>query len=114
VLRLAATGGVERFLFASIGAATVAVSAQPRMEGTTSPFTYEAVGATPSLTLGGIRRGNHVDRIAAKQELKTPAANVNRAMRIGAFPHETVGATRDEKIEEPAAIEKHPPHQTTR
>ena len=37
---------------AILAAAALTANAQPRMESASSPFTYEALGATPSLTFG--------------------------------------------------------------
>jgi hypothetical protein len=100
-------------LFAFITAA-VAVSAQPRMEGTTSPFTYEAVGATPSLSLGKVRHANDVNGIAAKQASKAPATEPTRAVPVGAFTYGTPGAAPIEEVEEPAATAEHQSQESAR
>jgi hypothetical protein len=98
-------------LFAFISAATAAVSAQPRTEGTASPFTYEAVGATPSLSLGTVRHANDVDGIvAAKQASKAPAAELTRALPVGEFTY----ATLNQKVEEPAASAEHQSQESAR
>lgn len=83
-----------RLVIAAIVAATaLAASAQPRSEAN-SPFTYEAVGATPSLTFG---------RKAAPQaaEARKPAAGAAaaghaaapRAGTGGTFTYDALGAT---------------------
>ena len=75
-------------------AAALSAHAGPRMEADIGPFTYEAVGATPSLTFG---------RKAAPQaaDARKPAAGATaaghaaapRAGTGGAFTYDALGAT---------------------
>jgi hypothetical protein len=96
-------------LAAVLAAATLSASAQPRMEPATSPFTYEAVGATPSLAFG---------RKAARQAVEAPAAagspkaavagrtgGAARANAGGTFTYDALGATPHVEVNKPAAAD---------
>lgn len=79
---------------AVIAAAALSASAQPRTEAN-SPFTYEAVGATPSLTFGRKAASATAGKAA---EAPKPAAAAGtaaapRAAAGGAFTYDALGAT---------------------
>jgi hypothetical protein len=93
--------------------ATLAMSASagPRMESGPSPFTYEALGATPSLTI--LDRAAPKAAAAAKQ---APAANAaarpaERAATAtsGMFTYDSVGATPRVGAAKPAITEVRQP-----
>jgi len=74
-----------------LAATALSVNAGPRTESATSPFTYEAVGATPVVTFGRAS-------IAAPKAAEAPkpaAATVTRPAGTASsmFTYETVGAT---------------------
>jgi len=91
----------NQFALAAVLAATaLSVSAGPRMESAMSPFTYEAVGATPAVTIG---RASAAPKAAeapkpaatAKAAGKAPAAPATRSAGSGtaAFTYDVLGAT---------------------
>jgi len=81
-----------------LAAAAVSVNAGPRMESATSPFTYEAVGATPVVTFG---RASAAPRTVeapkpatAAPTAKAPAAATRVAgPATSAFTYDALGAT---------------------
>ncbi|MGZ9031529.1 MAG: hypothetical protein ACXW2G_09150 [Burkholderiaceae bacterium] len=91
----------NKFAVAAVlaAAALSANAAAPRMEGDNSPFTYEAVRATPSLTFG---RAKATAPSAAEPPktaaAKSAAARVDTPARAGAAPtttftYDALGAT---------------------
>ena len=92
-------------------AALSANAAAPQTEGPISPFTYEALGATPSVTFGRARAG-----APAAVEAPKPAATKGAAVRTetptraagatGApFTYEALGATPHVQIRKPTSTE---------
>lgn len=80
-------------LAAVLAAAALSVNAGPRTESATSPFTYEAVGATPVVTFG---RASAAPKSAEapKPAAATGAAATQPARNAtSAFTYEAVGAT---------------------
>lgn len=82
-----------------LAAATMSANAAaPRMEGDIGPFTYESLGATPSLTFG---RGKAAAPAAAEAPKTAPAKNAAASTgapaRAGsgstAFTYDALGAT---------------------
>ena len=91
----------NQFALAAVLAATaLSVHAGPRMESATSPFTYEAVGATPVVTFGRARAAPQAAEApkpaaTAKATGKAPAAPATRSAGSGsaAFTYDALGAT---------------------
>lgn len=91
-------------------AALSANAAAPRMEGDNGPFTYEAVGATPSLTFGRAKTA-----APAAAEAPKPATARSTATRTDTparahtaatpFNYDTLGATPHVEIRKPARTE---------
>jgi len=73
-----------------LAATALSVNAGPRTESAISPFTYEAVGATPVVTFG---RASAAPKAA--EAPKPAAATVTRPAGTASsmFTYETVGAT---------------------
>jgi len=83
-------------LAAVLAATALSVHAGPRMEGATSPFTYEAVGATPVVTIGRARATpKAVEAPKPAATAKAPAAPATRSAGSGtaAFTYDALGAT---------------------
>jgi hypothetical protein len=87
-------------LAAVLAATALSVSAGPRMESATGPFTYEAVGATPTLALGrasAAPKAAEAPKPAATAVApgKAPAAPATRSAGSGtaAFTYDALGAT---------------------
>lgn len=80
-------------LAAVLAAAALSVNAGPRMESATSPFTYEAVGATPAVTIG--RASAATKAVEAPKPAATTKAAATRpaATATSAFTYDAVGAT---------------------
>ena len=104
-------------LAAVLAATALSVNAGPRMESATSPFTYEAVGATPTVTIG---RASAAPKAAdapkptatAKATTKAPAAPATRSAGSGtaAFTYDALGATpRVELRKQPSSSEAQAP-----
>jgi hypothetical protein len=84
-------------LAAILAATALSVNAGPRMEAATSPFTYEAVGATPVVTIGragAAPKAAEAPKPAATVKAAGPAtgsvANASSALTydaVGATPH---------------------------
>src|SRR5512146_2124194 len=80
-------------LAAVLAAAALSVHAGPRMEAGPSPFTYEAVGATPVVTFGRASAAPKAAE-APKPAAATRAAAAQPARNAtSAFTYEAVGAT---------------------
>ena len=102
----------NKLAIAAVLAATAlsANAAAPRMEGNHSPFTYEAVGATPSLTLGRAKAAAPAAAEAPKPA--TARSTVTRTdtparARAAATPftYDTLGATPHVETPKPARTE---------
>lgn len=97
-----------RFAIAAVVAATtLAAGAQPRSEAD-SPFTYEVLGATPSLTFG--RKAASPAPQARKPAAGAAAdarghAAAPRAAAGGAFTYDALGATPRVELKRPPAEE---------
>lgn len=88
---------------AVIAAAALSVNAQPRTEAN-SPFTYEAVGATPSLAFGR----KSAPAPAAAEAPKPAAAGTGTASRAnagGTFTYDALGATPHVEVRKHATPE---------
>jgi hypothetical protein len=111
----------NQFALAAVLAATaLSVNAGPRMESAMSPFTYEAVGATPVVT---VNRGSAAPKAAeapkpaataatAKAPGKAPAAPATRSAGSGtaAFTYDALGATPHIELrKQPSSSEAHTP-----
>jgi len=83
-------------------------AAQNRTEPTNSPFTYEAIGATPSLTFGRARAAAP-KAVEAQQPVaaKPATANASRPTAAAATPftYDTLGATPHVETRKPAKTE---------
>lgn len=109
----------NQFALAAVLAATaLSVHAGPRMESATSPFTYEAVGATPVVTFGRARAAapQAVEApkpaATAKTTGNAPAAPATRSAGSGsaAFTYDALGATpRVELRKQPGSSEAQAP-----
>jgi len=100
-------------LAAVLAATALSVNAGPRMEAATGPFTYEAVGATPVVTMG---RASAAPKAA---EAPKPAATTKAAVTrpagaaTSAFTYEAVGATPHVEVrKQPARSEVQAPAPT--
>ena len=83
-------------------------AAQTRMESATSPFTYEVLGATPSLTFGRAPAAAPKAAEAPKPAAVKPAsANANRAAGAATttFTYDALGATPRVEVRKPARAE---------
>src|SRR5512146_1429752 len=81
-------------LAAVLAAAALSVHAGPRMEAGPSPFTYEAVGATPVVTFGraaAAPRASDAPKAAAAKAAGSPARTAGNGS--AAFTYEALGAT---------------------
>ena len=108
----------NQFALAAVLAATaLSVNAGPRMESATSPFTYEALGATPAVTIGrasAAAKAAEAPRPAATATAitKAPAAPATRGAGSGtaAFTYDALGATPHVELrKQPASSEAHAP-----
>jgi hypothetical protein len=108
----------NQFALAAVLAATaLSVHAGPRMESATSPFTYEAVGATPVVTIGRARATPSAVEVpkpaaTAKATGKAPAAPATRSAGSGsaAFTYDALGATPHVELrKQPASSEAQAP-----
>jgi hypothetical protein len=82
-----------------LAVAALGVNAQTRMESPTSPFTYEALSATPSLKFG---KGSP----AAKASSQRPDAKSSDPARQanGMFTYDAIGATPHVELKRPAPV----------
>ena len=89
-----------------LAAAALSAHAGPRMESAMSPFTYEAVGATPVVTIGRAataQRAAEAPKPAAATAAKAPApATRNAAPATSAFTYDALGATPHVEVNKPA------------
>lgn len=102
----------NKFAIAAVlaAAAMSANAAAPRMEGDHGPFTYEAVGATPSLTFG---RANAAAPAAAeapkRATAKSTVTRTDTPLRAGTaatpFTYDTLGSTPHVEARKPARTE---------
>jgi hypothetical protein len=104
----------NQFALAAVLAATaLSVNAGPRMESGTSPFTYEAVGATPVVTIGRASAAPKAAEAAKPAATrKAPAASAARSAGPGsaAFTYDALGATPHVELrKQPASSEAHTP-----
>lgn len=108
----------NQFALAAVLAATaLSVNAGPRMESGASPFTYEAVGATPVVTIGRAGAAPKAAEAAkpaatAAATRKAPAASAARSAGSGsaAFTYDALGATPHVELrKQPASSEAHTP-----
>jgi hypothetical protein len=82
-------------LAAVLAATALSVNAGPRMESGPSPFTYEAVGATPVVTFGragATQKAAEAPKPAATVKAAAPATG-STANASSAFTYDVVGAT---------------------
>jgi hypothetical protein len=89
----------KQVLIAVLAFAALGASAQTRMEAT-GPFTYEALGATPTLKIRGTSSAETVRR--AQSPATAPAGNDARTKTftydaVGATPHVEVGRAQTGK-----------------
>ena len=107
-------------LAAVLAATALSVNAGPRMESATSPFTYEAVGATPVVTIGrasAAPKAAEAPKPAATTAAtrNAPAAPATRSAGSGsaAFTYDALGATPHVELrKQPASSEAHAPAAT--
>jgi hypothetical protein len=87
---------------ALLAAAAVSVNAQTRMEPAGSPFTYEALGATPSIALGrkSAPKSVDTDKPVAAQNAGAPRAP-GTTSSAGPFTYDAVGATPHVEAKKP-------------
>ena len=94
---------------AVLAAAALSANAAPRMEENNSPFTYEAVGATPSLTFGRARTAAPAAEAAKPAVAKGTATRTDTPARAGAasttFTYDALGATPHVEVRKPARTE---------
>lgn len=84
----------HKLALATVLAATaLSVQAGPRMESAVSPFTYEALGATPTVTFGRARAATAPAAEAPKPEAARRAAAPAPRTGTAAFTYDAVGAT---------------------
>ncbi|HET9012612.1 MAG TPA: hypothetical protein VFN38_12395 [Gemmatimonadaceae bacterium] len=80
-----------------LAAAALSVNAGPRMESATSPFTYEAVGATPVVTIGRASAAPKAVEApkpaTAATPAKAPAATRAAVPATSTFTYDALGAT---------------------
>ena len=84
-------------LAAVLAATALSVNAGPRMESATGPFTYEAVGATPAVTIGrasAAPKAAEAPKPAAAAPGRAAAAATRTAgSATSAFTYDALGAT---------------------
>jgi len=98
-------------LAAVLAATALSVNAGPRMEAGTGPFTYEAVGATPVVTIGRASAAPKAAE-APKPAAPTRAAATPRpaGAATSAFTYDAVGATPHVEVrKQPARSEVQAP-----
>jgi hypothetical protein len=97
-------------LAAVLAATALSVNAGPRMEAAASPFTYEAVGATPVVTIGRASAAPKAAE-APKPAAATRAATTRPAgAATSAFTYDNVGATPHVEVrKQPARSEVQAP-----
>ena len=94
-------------LAAVLAATALAANAGPRMESASSPFTYEVLGATPSLNVG--RAAAPAASQAAPKAVTAPkaaaAATRTGGAAVSPFTYEALGATPHVELKKPATTE---------
>jgi hypothetical protein len=82
-------------LAAVLAATALSVHAGPRMESNTGPFTYEAVGATPAVTLGRASAAPKAAEAPKPAAARAPAVAATRpaGSATSAFTYDATGAT---------------------
>ena len=95
---------------AVLAAAALSANAAPRTEGDIGPFTYEALGATPSLTFGRARAAAPASAETPKAApAKGAAARADTPARTSAgsatFTYDALGATPHVEVRKPARTE---------
>ena len=97
-------------LAAVLAAAALSVNAGPRMEAGTSPFTYEAVGATPVVTIGRASAAPKAAEAPKPAPATKAAATRPAGAATSAFTYEAVGATPHVEVrKQPARSEVQAP-----
>jgi hypothetical protein len=89
-------------LVLSTFAASAAV-AQVRTESATSPFTYEALGATPRIRLFEPAPDAHATAGAKSSDMTPVARSRNEPLRTPVLTYEALGATPSVTLKKPAA-----------
>jgi hypothetical protein len=90
---------------AILAAAALSVNAQTRMESASGVFTYEVLGATPSLTFGRANtavKAAEAPKPAAAAKAATAAPRAT-ATATSAFTYDTLGATPHVEIKKQPA-----------
>jgi hypothetical protein len=100
--------------FAAVLAATaLSASAGPRMEGATGPFTYEAVGATPVVTIGraaAAPKSVEAPKPAAARPSAAATSRTAGPATTSTFTYDALGATPHVEIrKQPARSEAQAP-----
>ena len=88
-------------LAAALAATALSVQAGPRMESAVSPFTYEALGATPVVTFGRASTTKPAEApVAAPAPKEAAASKAAASLTTGSagaasstFTYDTLGAT---------------------
>jgi hypothetical protein len=85
----------NKFAIAAVlaAAALSANAAAPRTEGDISPFTYEALGATPSLTFGRAQAAATPKAAPAKNAAARNETPARATSASTPFTYDTLGAT---------------------
>jgi len=97
-------------LAAILAATALSVNAGPRMEAATSPFTYEAVGATPVVTIGRASAAPKAAEAPKPAPATKAAATRPAGAATSAFTYEAVGATPHVEVrKQPARSEVQAP-----
>jgi len=97
-------------LAAVLAAAALSVNAGPRMESATSPFTYEAVGATPVVTIGRASAAPKAAEAPKPAAASRAAATRPAGSATSAFTYDAVGATPHVELrKQPARSEAQAP-----
>lgn len=90
-------------------AALSANAAGPRTESDVGPFTYEALGATPSLTFSRAKAAPAAAEAAKPAAVKSTATRTDTPARAGAatstFTYDTLGATPHVEARKPVRTE---------
>ena len=98
-------------------AALSANAAAPRMESNIGPFTYEVLGATPTLTFGRARAAAPQAVAAPKPATATAASSGSASRQAGSaitpLTYDALGATPHVELKKPARTDVEAP-QTAR
>jgi len=97
-------------LAAILAATALSVNAGPRMEAATGPFTYEAVGATPVVTIGRASAAPKAAEAPKPAAATRAAATRPAGAASSAFTYDAVGATPHVEVrKQPARSEVQTP-----